>query len=70
MKEFTQYENELLTKCWDEKDKFKVNINPETDDISAVDNTTNKVIWNFGKSNGLIEKMLRYCDINPSFEIT
>jgi hypothetical protein len=67
MTEFNQFENELLTKCWDEKDKYKVNINPETNEASVIEVKTQNKTWSFGKSSDLFIKMLKYCDLEPRY---
>jgi hypothetical protein len=66
MKEFTVYEYNLITKCWDEQNKYAINIDPETNDATVIEIDTQKIIHKLGKGFDLFEKMIVLSRIEPT----
>lgn len=63
MKQFNTYELNLLTQCNDERDKFVVNINPETKEVTIIDLASNNVIKHLGYNSTLSEKLLSMIEV-------
>lgn len=59
---FNQYEYELLTKCNDYPDEYKVKIDYKNNQAYVVNGQKS---WKLGSLEKLFEKMLEYSDIVP-----
>lgn len=65
--EFTEYEYELLTKCWDEKSDYAVNIDRDSKMVAIISKKNNRIIRRLGTNyEELFEKVLRLAELEPS----
>ena len=68
MQEFSRYEYDLLTSCADEPERYGININPNTNEVIVLDKVHNKN-WKLGNEKEVLVKLLKYCQIDPSFKL-
>jgi hypothetical protein len=69
MQEFSRYECDLLTNCADEPERYGININSKTSEVTITDKLHNKN-WRLGNEKDVLVKLFRYCQIEPSFKIS
>ena len=68
MKEFSNYEYDLLTISSDEKDKYAININPNTKIAKVIKKINKHTVWMLGECNDLAEKLFRGYDLDITYE--
>lgn len=67
-KKFSKYEIELLNECSDNKDRYAININPKTKKVTLINIKSNAIMWNFGESNVLTEKLIDFIDTIVTYQ--
>jgi hypothetical protein len=68
MNKFSQRENELITHCWDEPDKVKINIDPTTKRAVIYNAEDNKILCTLRNNDVLAEQLIYLCDIKPTYK--
>jgi hypothetical protein len=67
IKQFSNLEVDLLTKCWDSRDAYGINIDWKNKAVSIIAVKEKRIIKHLGNANTLVEKFIRDSGLIPTY---